>query len=214
MDSPRVRVLLCDDHAIVRQGLQQLLDGMDDLEVVASTADGAEAVEAAARLRPDVALMDLAMPVVDGVAATRRIAEAAPDTRVVILTSFADRERVLEAIDAGAVGYLLKDADAPEVVRAIRAAARGQAPLHPRVARAVMAGATTPAPDPLRSMSPREREVLELVGAGLSNRAIGIRLGITEATVRAHLTRIYRRIGVADRTQAALWLSRRAAAPA
>jgi DNA-binding NarL/FixJ family response regulator len=147
--------------------------------------------------------MDLAMPNVDGVAATRRISSEAPDARVVVLTSFSDNARIHDALDAGARGYLLKDAEASEVVRAIRAAARGEAPLDPRVARAVLARGTTPAP--LAGMTAREREVLALLGTGMANKLIARRLGISEATVKAHLTRIFRQVGVTDRTQAAIW---------
>src|SRR6185437_11066872 len=144
---------------------------------------------------PDVVLMDLAMPNLDGVAATRRITLEAPDARVVVLTSFGDNTRIHDALDAGARGYLLKDAEASEVVRAIRAAPRG--------ARAVLARGTIPAA--LSGMTAREREVLALLGTGMANKAIARRLGISEATVKAHLTRIFRQIGVTDRTQAAIW---------
>jgi DNA-binding NarL/FixJ family response regulator len=198
-----IRVLLCDDHAVVREGLARLLESTEGIEVVGTAADGAEGVAAAIALRPDVVLMDLAMPNLDGVAATRRIAAEAPDARVVVLTSFSDNSRIHDALDAGARGYLLKDAEASEVVRAIRAAARGEAPLDPRVARAVLARGTTPAP--LSGMTAREREVLALLGTGMANKVIARRLGISEATVKAHLTRIFRQIGVTDRTQAAIW---------
>jgi len=200
---PSIRVVLCDDHAVVREGLARLLERTDGIEVVGSAADGAEGVAATLALRPDVVLMDLAMPNVDGIAATRRIAAEVPDSNVVVLTSFSDKERIHDALDAGARGYLLKDADGAEVVRAIRAAARGEAPLDPRVARAVLIRGTTPAA--LSGMTAREREVLGLLGTGLANKVIARRLGISEATVKAHLTRIFRQIGVTDRTQAAIW---------
>jgi DNA-binding NarL/FixJ family response regulator len=197
-----IRVLLCDDHAVVREGLARLLESTDGIQVVGSAADGEEGVAAAVQLHPDVILMDLAMPNLDGVGATRRISTEAPDAQVVVLTSFSDNARIHEALDAGARGYLLKDAEAPEVVRATRAAARGEAPLDPRVARAVLARGTSPAMD---GMTAREREVLGLLGTGLANKAIARKLGISEATVKAHLTRIFRQIGVTDRTQAAIW---------
>jgi DNA-binding NarL/FixJ family response regulator len=197
-----IRVLICDDHPIVRDGLRLLLDGVDDIDVVETASDGEEGVRAAARLRPDVVLMDLAMPTVDGVAATRRITAELSDTHVVVLTSFAGHARVLEAIDAGAIGYLLKDAEAIDVIRAVRAAAVGDSPLDPRAARAVV---SRTAADPLDGMTAREREVLALLSAGLPNKLIARRLDITETTVKAHLTRIYRHLGVDDRTQAALW---------
>jgi DNA-binding NarL/FixJ family response regulator len=208
MTTPQtIRVLLCDDHAIVREGLRVLLDGVDGIEVVGSASDGAEAVEAAARLRPDVVLMDLVMPKVDGVTATRSITAWAPDARVVALTSFAGNARVLEALDAGAIGYVLKDAHAADVVRAIRVAAAGGAPLDPRAARAVL---RLPGEgDPLAGLSLREQEVLRLVATGLTNQVIARQLGISDTTVKAHLTRIYRQIGVVDRTQAALWAGER-----
>jgi DNA-binding NarL/FixJ family response regulator len=199
---PAIRVLLCDDHAVVREGLSRLLESTDGIEVAGTAADGAQAVEQAGALRPDVILMDLQMPHLDGVEATRRISTAVPEAQVVVLTSFSDATRIHDALDAGARGYLLKDAEAPEVVRAIRAAARGEAPLDPRVARAVLARGTTPA---MNGMTAREREVLGLLGTGLANKAIARKLGISEATVKAHLTRIFRHIGVTDRTQAAIW---------
>jgi len=198
-----IRVLLCDDHAVVREGLARLLDRTEGIEVVGSAADGAEAVATAVEVRPDVVLMDLSMPNVDGIAATRRIVAEAPGANVVVLTSFSDNTRIHDALDAGALGYLLKDADASEVVRAIRAAARGESPLDPRVARAVRARGTMPAA--LSGLTTREREVLALLGTGLPNKAIARRLGISEATVKAHLTRVFRQIGVTDRTQAAIW---------
>jgi DNA-binding NarL/FixJ family response regulator len=201
--SPVVRVLLCDDHAVVREGLSRLLDGVDGIAVVGDAPDGEEAVARTLELRPDVVLMDLQMPRLDGVAATRRICAAAPEVRVVVLTSFGDNTRILDAIDAGARGYLLKDSEPSEVVRAVRAAARGEAPLDPRVARAVLADGAPSAST--AGMTAREREVLALVGDGLQNKVIARRLGISEATVKAHLTRVFRQIGVTDRTQAAIW---------
>jgi DNA-binding NarL/FixJ family response regulator len=198
-----VRVILCDDHAIVRDGIARVLDAYDDIDVIGTAENGEAGVEATVRLRPDVVLMDLLMPIVDGVQATRRIVAAAPETAVVVLTSFGEQALVMEAIDAGASGFILKDAAPSELVGAIRSAARGEAPLDPRVARAVMSRRQEN--QPLQEMTAREREVLALVAAGLSNKLIARRLGITEATVKAHLTHIYRRIGVDSRVQAALW---------
>ena len=154
-----IRVVLCDDHVMVREGLKRVIEGVDGIEVVASASDGAEGIEATVRLRPDVVLMDLAMPGVDGVEATRRIAAEVPETSVVVLTSFAEQTQVLDAIDAGASGYVLKDASVDEVVRAIHTAAAGDSPLDPRVARAVVARSA--GADPFAALSDREREVLE-----------------------------------------------------
>jgi len=198
-----IRVVLCDDHVMVREGLKRVIEGVEGIEVVASASDGAEGIEATVRLRPDVVLMDLAMPGVDGVEATRRIAAEVPETSVVVLTSFAEQTQVLDAIDAGASGYVLKDASVDEVVRAIHTAAAGDSPLDPRAARAVVARSA--GADPFAALSDREREVLSLIADGIPSKTIARRLGITEPTVRAHLTRIYRHIGVDDRTQAALW---------
>ena len=198
-----IRVLLCDYHIVVREGLARLLENADGIDVVAVASDGVEGVEQARATRPDVILMDLSMPNLDGVGATRAIIAELPETYIVVLTSFADRERVLEAIDAGAAGYVLKDSDGAEVVRAIRAAAAGDAPLDPRAARAVLTRRSRETPS--TSLTPREREVLAQVGAGLSNKVIAIRLGITEATVKVHLKTLLRKIDVNNRTQAAIW---------
>ena len=199
----RVRVLVCDDHPMVREGVTRLLGGEDGIEVVGAAASGEEGVELAHALGPDVVLMDLAMPGIDGVEATRRISSALAGTRIVILTSFGDDGRVRDAIGAGAVGFVLKDTDGRDLVRAVLAAARGEVPLDPRAAGALLTRSRRPAD--LSGMTAREREVLELLSTGLANKAIALRLGISQATVKAHLTRIFRHIGAADRTQAALW---------
>jgi DNA-binding NarL/FixJ family response regulator len=199
-------VLLADDHALVRFGIAALLDAADDITVTGLAADGAEAIELARQLHPDVALMDLSMPTVDGVEATRRIHAELPDTRVLILTSFADQTRVRDAVRAGAIGYLLKDCAPEDLVAGVRAAARGESPLDPRVAGALLPASV--AADPSNQLSPREREVLGLVCQGLANKQIARRLNITERTVKVHLGNAYRRIGVSDRTAAALWASR------
>lgn len=198
-----IRVAIVDDHAIVRIGLTRLLESTEGLSVVAAAASGEEAVAMATESSPDVVLMDISMPGLDGIEATRRLLLAHPGARVVMLTSFADDERVADAIDAGAVGYLIKDADPADLVRGIRAAARGEAPLDPRAARSLLSrrGERRPA----EQLSAREREVLGLVVKGLSNKQIAWRLDIRERTVKAHLTSVFQRIGVADRTQAALW---------
>jgi DNA-binding NarL/FixJ family response regulator len=200
-----IRVLLAEDHAIVRNGLVELLAEAEDVEVVATAADGEQALASVAELRPDVVLMDISMPKVDGIRATASIAQADPDVRVVMLTAFSDRDRVVSALDAGAVGYLLKDAEPDEVLEAIRAASRGEAPLAPRAARELLAARSQ---ERHADLSKREREVLGLVAEGLPNKLIARRLEISEKTVKAHLTSVFQRIGVTDRTQAALWAQR------
>jgi DNA-binding NarL/FixJ family response regulator len=201
-----IRVLIADDHPLMRQGLADLLRTCRDIDLVATVEDGAAAVAAAARERPDVVLMDLLMPVMDGVEATRAIVAAEPNVRVVVLTSLSQPERILDAVHAGAVGYLLKDSEPEEVIRAIVAAAAGQAPLDPRAATALLPKQL--ARSSADELSAREREVLALVGAGLPNKTIATRLGISEKTVKVHLGRLFARIGVADRTSAALWAQR------
>jgi DNA-binding NarL/FixJ family response regulator len=195
-------VLLVDDHQMERAGLAALLAATEDIEVVGEAADGRQAVELAARLNPDVVLMVLSMPLLDGVAATRAIVTESPGTHVVVLTSFADHHRVTDAITAGAVGYLLKDCDPRDVVTAVRSAAGGSAPFDPRVARALL-----PAPSQRRNdaLSARELQVLRLLAQGLANKQIAHELGIAERTVKIHVSNVFRRLGVADRTSAALW---------
>ncbi len=199
-------MLLVDDHQLVRAGLESLLDTVSDMTVVGAAADGIDAVDLAARTEPDVVLMDLSMPGLDGVEATRQIVGARPETFVVVLTSFSDRERILDALDAGAVGYLLKDAEPSELLRGIRAAARGESPLDPRAARTVLGARLERRA--VRDLTDREREVLALVAKGLANKQIARSLGISERTVKAHLTSVFQRIGVTDRTSAALWAQR------
>jgi DNA-binding NarL/FixJ family response regulator len=200
-----IRVLLAEDHSLVRAGLADLLENVADFEVVGAAADGAEAVALAAEHRPQVVLMDLLMPEVDGIEATRRIKQADSGVQVVVLTSFSDRGRIMEALDAGAVGFLLKDAEPDELFRGIRAAARGESPLAPKAAREVLL-ARSERRGP--GLTERELDVLGLVRAGLSNKLIARRLEISEKTVKSHLTSIFQRIGVTDRTQAALWAER------
>ena len=203
--SGTIRVVLVDDHAVIRAGLAQLIATAEDIEVVGQAGDGAEAVEQARALTPDVVLMDLQMPGVDGVAATRRVRAEVPGVDVLVLTSFSDSERILDALDAGAVGYLLKDADPDDVLAGIRAVARGESPIHPRAARALL-GARSGSSRP--QLTAREVEVLRLVRDGLANKQIARQLEISERTVKAHLTSAFSRIGVSDRTQAALWAQR------
>jgi DNA-binding NarL/FixJ family response regulator len=201
-----IRVLIADDHAVVRHGLKQLLSTFPDVELVGEAADGAEAAALCAERSPDVVLVDLEMPVADGIEATKRIRAQGADVAVVVLTSFSDRDRILQALDAGAAGYLLKDVEPEDLQKAIAAAARGDSPLDPRAARALVSARRATAP--AESLSEREREVLLMVVDGLSNKQIAQRLAISEKTVKAHLTSVFRRIGVTDRTQAALWAER------
>lgn len=199
-----IRVALVDDHAVIRAGLEQLLSGTDDIVVVAHAENGQQALEVVRRERPDVVLMDLQMPGVDGVAATRMIMAENLGVDVLVLTSYSDGERIVAALDAGAVGYLLKDADPDDVLHGIRAVSRGESPIHPRAARTLLgvrAGSQA-------QLTGRESEVLKLVKDGLANKQIARRLDISERTVKAHLTSAFARIGVTDRTQAALWAQR------
>ena len=198
-----IRVMIVDDHAVVRRGLEQLLGTADDVEVVGSASDGAEAIERAVALAPDVVLMDLSMPTVDGIEATRRITAEVEGVDVVVLTSFAEQRKVLDALDAGASGYILKDSTPDEVIAAVRAAHAGGAPLDPGAARVLLE--SQQGQRPATRLSARESEVLNLVATGLPNKQIARRLGITERTVKAHLTAVYQQLGVTDRTQAALW---------
>jgi len=197
-----IRVLIVDDHAVVRTGLTQLLATSDELELVGAARDGEEALSIAEDLRPDVILMDISMPRLDGIAATRRILERLPETHVLVLTSFSDQSRIVEAIQAGAEGYLLKHAEPDQILAGIRAVAEGGLPLDPMVARALLTARRPPA---AVTLTDREREVLGLVRNGLPNKLIARKLGISERTVKAHLSSVYQQLDVTDRTQAALW---------
>jgi DNA-binding NarL/FixJ family response regulator len=198
-----IRVLLADDHRLVRAGLAGLLGTAPDIEVVGEAADGRQAVDLSLAVAPDVILMDVSMPVLDGVEATRLIVERDPATRVIALTSFADQEKVTDMLASGAVGYLLKDSEPAELLAAVRSASAGGAPLDPRVAVALLPN-RKPA-SVVDQLSSREREVLALASQGLANKQIGRSLGIAERTVKVHLGNVFRRIGVSDRTSAALW---------
>jgi DNA-binding NarL/FixJ family response regulator len=206
-----IRILLVDDQTLFREGLRTLLSAQPDLEVVGEAGDGEEALREAARLRPDVVLMDLRMPVLDGVAATRRLQAVQPESRVIALTTFDDDEYVFEGLRAGAVGYLLKDVSSPKLFEAIRTAARGEAFLQPSIAARVVAEfarLTGPPPSPplplVEPLTDRELQVLRLMAAGTSNKEIAARLFITPGTVKNHVTSILGKLGVSDRTQAAL----------
>ena len=198
-----------DDQSLFREGLATLLSVQPGIEVVAEASNGEEALAQAKRYRPDVILMDVRMPVLDGVAATRRIGEAMPECRVILLTTFDDDEYVFEGLRAGAVGYLLKDVPSPKLLEAIEAAARGDSFLQPSVAAKVVAEFTRlsdrPAPSPLvEPLSGRELEIMALVATGASNKEIAAQLFIAEGTVKNHVTNILGKLGVRDRTQAAL----------
>ncbi len=211
----RIRVLLVDDHAMVRRGMRDFLELHDDLEVVGEAADGAAAIAEATALRPDVIVMDLMLPGIDGIEATAQIKEADPSIEVVALTSFVDEGRAIAAIEAGASGFLLKDAEADELAAAIRAAAAGEAYLDPAIA-GIVARRMRAGPDggggggpgsrgnALAALTTRERDVLARVARGLSNRAIAAELGLTERTARTHVSNILAKLGLASRTQAAL----------
>ena len=198
-----IRVLLVDDHHLVRAGLAGLLGASEDIEIVGQAADGREAVGRSAELAPDVILMDLSMPVLDGVEATREIVAAQPDMRIIALTSFSEQGKVREMLAAGAVGYLLKDSAPAELLAAVRSAGAGGVPLDPRVAVALLPRRQTDSV--ADQLSNREREVLLLASQGLANKQIARSLGIAERTVKVHLGAVFRRIGVSDRTSAALW---------
>jgi NarL family two-component system response regulator LiaR len=203
-----IRVLLVDDHAVVREGLRTFLELQDGIEVVGEAGDGAEGVEAAERLRPDVVLMDLVMPRLDGVGAMRELRRRLPDARVIVLTSFTDEEKLLPALQAGAAGYLLKNAEPAELARAVRAAHAGEALLDPAVAARLLASIAEPRDAPADPLTPREREVLALIGRGYANKRIALELGIAEKTVKTHVGHVLAKLGVSDRTQAALHAAR------
>jgi two-component system, NarL family, response regulator LiaR len=205
--TPAVRVLLVDDHPVVRQGLRALLSTQDGIDVVGEAEDGEAAVTAAERLSPDVVLMDVVMPGMDGVEALRRIGQRRPQTRVVMLTSYADERRAMEAVDAGASGFLLKDASPRDVVAAIRAAHRGEAVLHPSVAAKLLSERRRP-PAAHAELTARELEVLRLIARGLQNKQIAAQLHLSEKTVKTHVSAVLRKLDVADRTQAAMYAVR------
>ncbi len=198
-----IHVLLVDDHKLVRAGLERLLEQADDIEVTGIADNGAAAVALDRELRADVVLMDLSMPSMGGIEATRQITSAREDARVVVLTAHCDSSRVLAAIDAGAVGYLIKDSDTQVLIDGVRAAANGESPLDSRAAKALVEARAQPVNHD--SLTAREVEVLRLVEEGLANKHIARRLDISEKTVKSHMTRIFGRIAVSDRTQAALW---------
>jgi NarL family two-component system response regulator LiaR len=203
-DGP-IRVLVADDHAVVREGLRTFLSLQEGIEVCGEAADGEAAVREAELRRPDVILMDLVMPRLDGVGAMRELRRRLPEARVIVLTSYAEDDRLLPAIRAGAAGYLLKDAEPREIARAVRAAHAGEALLDPAIAARLVAAIAQPAgTPPVRRLTPREREVLGLIGRGMPNKRIARELGVSEKTVKTHVGHVLAKLGVTDRTQAAL----------
>jgi len=204
----KIRVLIVDDHGVVRMGLKAFFDLLDDIDVVGEASDGSEGVAAARRLLPDVVLMDLLMPNMDGVTAIGRIKAELPETEIVTMTSFIEEEKVTAALEAGASGYVLKDAEADEVAQAIRAAFAGEVHLDPAVARLLAQRMRTrkdPAESLVEPLTDREKDVLRLLGQGMSNKDIGAALFITERTARTYVSNILGKLGLASRTQAALW---------
>jgi len=209
-----IRVLIVDDHAVVRQGLRTFIDLQDDMEVVGEAANGAEAVELARRLQPDIVLLDLVMPEMGGIEATAKIVESSPQSRVLILTSFGEDEKVFPAIRAGAQGYLLKDIRPNDLLQAVRETYQGKAQLHPEIARKLMSAVAGICPQEtgpaaagarLAELTEREQEVLHLIAQGRNNREIAERLIISEKTVKTHVSSILGKLGLEDRTQAAIW---------
>jgi len=201
----QIAVLIVDDHAVVREGLRAFLQLQEGIEVVGEAADGNEAVAQAALLQPDVILMDLVMPELDGLGAMRAIRASAPDVRVIVLTSYLDDATLFPALRAGAAGYLLKNAQPQEIARAVRAAHAGEALIDPVVAARVVETLAAEGPDdPLDRLTPREREVLILIGRGFPNKLIARELGLSEKTVKAHVSRVLAKLEVTDRTQAAV----------
>ncbi len=203
-----IRVLIVDDHAVVREGLRAFLELQDRMEVIGEAGDGREAIEEAERLRPDVILMDLVMPRLDGVEAMRGLHEQVPAARVIVLTSFLDDERLVPALRAGAAGYLLKNVEPQELARAIRLADAGEAMIDPVVAARLVDALVEVGGDEGPKLTRREQEVLELIGRGLANKRIALELGIAEKTVKTHVSHVLAKLGVSDRTQAALYVER------
>ena len=214
-----IRILVVDDHAVVREGLRAFLGLQEGFEIVGEAADGEEAIDQAARLEPDVILMDLVMPKLDGVSAMRELRRSwagrgsggcGQRPRVIVLTSFLDDERLLPALEAGAAGYLLKNSQPAELARAVRAAQAGEAIIDPTVAARLVntlsdRDRARPGPDPLQQLTTREREVLTLIAQGRANKRIALELGISEKTVKTHVGHVLAKLGVTDRTQAAVF---------
>jgi NarL family two-component system response regulator LiaR len=201
-----ITVLIVDDHSVVREGLRSFLELHEDIHVVGEASSGTEAIELAGRLSPDIVLMDLVMPGVDGIEATRQICTRYPDTKVIALTSFLEDEQVFPALEAGVSGYLMKDLNPPDLARAIRTVHAGKSELHPDAARKLIDGFQGRVQSPsLRDLTPREIEVLQLIATGLSNREIAERLVISQKTVKVHVSNILGKLNLSDRIQAAIY---------
>jgi DNA-binding NarL/FixJ family response regulator len=210
-----VRVLIVDDHAVVRQGLITFLELQEEIEVVGEASNGKEALAQVKELKPDVVLMDLVMPIMDGLTAIKEIKTVRPETEVIALTSFADDEKVFTAIRSGATGYLLKDVQPDDLVKAVLAAERGEVQLHPEVAKKLMHEVLAPPKesDLLEELTEREKEVLSLLGKGLSNKEIARDLSVSEKTVKAHVSSILSKLNLPGRTHAALYAVKRGIIP-
>jgi NarL family two-component system response regulator LiaR len=211
MNHAPIRVLIVDDHRLVREGIRTFLNEVEDIQVVGETGNGREAIDLAQELRPDVILMDLVMPEMDGVEAARRITIAQPEVRVLVLTSFLTADKLYPAIKAGALGYLLKDTASEDLVEAIRRVDRGEPSLSPEIARLILSELKQPAPDDHQGPDPltdREVEVLRLVGQGKSNKEIASKLGVSPETARGHVNHILSKLHVANRVQATLYALR------
>lgn len=204
----KISILIVDDHPVVREGLRSFLELQEDIEVVGEAADGVEALEKVAELLPDVALIDLVMPRMDGITTIRQIKNLSPSTRLLVLTSFAEDDKVFPAIKAGALGYLMKDTKPADLVESIRAVYRGQPYLHPQIARKLMDHIPTREGEAGDRLTLRETEVLRLIARGHSNKEIAVALVISEKTVKAHVSNILQKLHLADRTQAALYAVR------
>jgi NarL family two-component system response regulator LiaR len=208
MSEKLLRILIADDHAIVREGLEAILSAQPDFALVGVATNGLEAVALAAQLNPDVILIDLVMPKMDGLAAIQAIRAANPQACILVLTSFADDERVFPAIKAGALGYLLKDTLPQDLLQALREVAQGQVSLHPEIARRMLREINQPAERPLTGLTEREQETLRLLAEGLSNQAIAAQMGIHETTVAKYVSALLGKLGLTSRTQAALYAVR------
>ncbi len=202
----QITVLIVDDHSVVREGLRSFLDVQEDIRVVGEAGNGAEAIDAAGRLKPDIVLMDLVMPGLDGIEATRQICRRYPGTKVIALTSFLEDEQVFPALEAGVSGYLMKDLTPPDLARAIRTVHKGEAELHPGAAKKLIDGLQDQGSTPgLRDLTQREVQVLDLIATGLTNRQIAERLVISQKTVKVHVSSILSKLNLSDRTQAAIY---------